>query len=189
MDGLEAGGASGGSTSSGGGGYSFSGVGVDHWTEAEMNEGFVSSGGSSKSSKKKSASQMRSEAEAALAKSKATGKKVSLGGGVSIDYSKVKKHAKGALNTPGGLSLVGAQGPELRVLNNGDGVLPNDITKNLWAWGSMSPSSLLNSLGTAGGVSMSGVNMSFPNVRNGSDAKDFMTNVVNLAYQRAYKRN
>ena len=189
LNGLKAGGASGGSTSSGGGGYSFSGVGVNHWTEAEMNEGFVSSGGSSKSSKKKSASQMRSEAEAALAKSKATGKKVSLGGGVSIDYSKVKKHAKGALNTPGGLSLVGEQGPELRVLNNGDGVLPNDITKNLWAWGSMSPSSLLNSLGTAGGVSMSGVNMSFPNVRNGSDAKDFMTNVVNLAYQRAYKRN
>ena len=98
------------------------------------------------------------------------------------------KHANGTLSAPGGLSLVGEQGPELRVLGQGDGIIPSDITKNLWAWGSMSPSSLLNSLGTAGGISMSGVNMSFPNVRNGSDAKDFMTNVVNLAYQRAYKR-
>lgn len=40
-------------------------------------------------------------------------------------------HAKGTLNAPGGLSLVGEQGPELRVLNSGDGIIPTNITKNL----------------------------------------------------------
>ena len=163
-----------------GGGYSFSGTGTSGWTEAEMNEGFVSSGGSSKSSKK-SVSQMRSEASAALAKSKSTGKKVSLGGGVSIDYSRVNKHAEGTLGTPGGLSLVGEQGPELRVLGQGDGVIPADITRNLWDWGKINPSNIGGNTTHIFNID----NLTLPNV---NDAKSLVAGLKNLAYQRAYKR-
>ena len=163
-----------------GGGYSFSGTGTSGWTEAEMNEGFVSSGGSSKS-RKKSVSQMRSETSAALEKSKSTGKKVSLGGGVSIDYSRVNKHAEGTLGTPGGLSLVGEQGPELRVLGQGDGVIPADITRNLWDWGKINP----NNIGGNTTHIFNIDNLTLPNV---NDAKSLVAGLKNLAYQRAYKR-
>ena len=177
MAGLNAGGTT---ATSSGGGYSFSGAGSSGWTEAEMNEGFVSSGGSSKGSKK-SVSQMRSEANAALAKSKATGKKVSLGGGVSIDYSRVNKHAGGTLGTPGGLSLVGEQGPELRVLGQGDGVLPADITRNLWDWGKINPNNI-------GGNTTHIFNIDNLTLPNANDAKSLVAGLKNLAYQRAYKR-
>ena len=177
MAGLNAGGTT---ATSSGGGYSFSGAGTGGWSEAEMNEGFVSSGGSSKGSKK-SVSQMRSEANAALAKSKATGKKVSLGGGVSIDYSRVNKHAEGTLGTPGGLSLVGEQGPELRVLGQGDGVIPADITRNLWDWGKINPNNI-------GGNTTHIFNIDNLTLPNANDAKSLVAGLKNLAYQRAYKR-
>ena len=172
--------AEGTTTATSGGGYSFSGGGSGGWTEAEMNEGFVSSGGSSKGSKK-SVAQMRSEANAALAKSKATGQKVSLGGGVSIDYSRANKHAEGTLGTPGGLSLVGEQGPELRVLGQGDGVIPADITRNLWDWGKINPSNIGGNTTHIFNID----NLTLPNV---NDAKSLVTGLKNLAYQRAYKR-
>lgn len=177
MAGLNAGGTT---ATSSGGGYSFSGAGSDGWTEAEMNEGFVSSSGSSKSSKK-SVDALRKEANAALEKSKATGKKVSLGGGVSIDYSKVNKHAEGTLSTPGGLSLVGEQGPELRVLGQGDGVLPADITRNLWDWGKINPNNI-------GGNTTHIFNIDNLTLPNANDAKSLVAGLKNLAYQRAYKR-
>lgn len=176
MAGLNAG----GTTTSSGGGYSFSGAGSDGWTEAEMNEGFRPSGGSSKGSRK-SVDALRKEANAALEKSKATGKKVSLGGGVSIDYSRVNKHAEGTLGTPGGLSLVGEQGPELRVLGQGDGVLPADITRNLWDWGKINPSNIGGNTTHIFNID----NLTLPNV---NDAKSLVAGLKNLAYQRAYKR-
>ena len=177
MAGLNAGGIT---TTTSGGGYSFSGAGTDGWTEAEMNAGFRPSGGSSKS-RKKSVDVLRKEANAALEKSKATGKKVSLGGGVSIDYSRVNKHAEGTLGTPGGLSLVGEQGPELRVLGQGDGVIPADITRNLWDWGKINP----NNIGGNTTHIFNIDNLTLPNV---NDAKSLVTGLKNLAYQRAYKR-
>ena len=168
------------SAATSGDGYSFSGAGTGGWTEAEMKAGFISSSSSSKSSRK-SVDSMRSEANAALAKSKATGKKVSLGGGVSIDYSKVKKHAGGTLSAQAGLSLVGEQGPELRVLGQGDGVLPADITRNLWDWGKINP----NNIGGNTTHIFNIDNLTLPNV---NDAKSLVVGLKNLAYQRAYKR-
>lgn len=44
-------------------------------------------------------------------------------------------YATGTLSAQGGLSLVGEQGAEFRVLNQGDGIIPADITKNLWSLG------------------------------------------------------
>lgn len=86
-----------------------------------------------------------------------------------------KKHAKGTLNAPGGISLVGEQGPELRVLNSGDGILPSDITRNLWNWGMLSPFDLISHFD---GLKMTNLdrNMSIviqqlnlPEVRDGND--------------------
>lgn len=86
-----------------------------------------------------------------------------------------KKHAKGTLNAPGGVSLVGEQGPELRVLNSGDGILPSDITRNLWNWGMLSPFDLISHFD---GLKMTNLdrNMSIviqqlnlPEVRDGND--------------------
>ena len=149
-------------------------------------QGSSSSGGSSGSSSssggsKHSVSQMRDEVNAALEKSKQTGQKVSLGGGVSIDYSKINKHAEGTLGTPGGLSLVGEQGPELRVLGQGDGVLPADITRNLWDWGKINPNNI-------GGNTTHIFNIDNLTLPNANDAKSLVAGLKNLAYQRAYKR-
>lgn len=86
-----------------------------------------------------------------------------------------KKHAKGTPNAPGGISLVGEQGPELRVLNSGDGILPSDITRNLWNWGMLSPFDLISHFD---GLKMTNLdrNMSIviqqlnlPEVRDGND--------------------
>lgn len=175
-------GLSGGSgvSASSGDGYSFSGSGSGGWTEAEMKAGFISSSSSSKSSRK-SVDSMRSEANAALAKSKATGKKVSLGGGVSIDYSKVKKHAGGTLSAQAGLSLVGEQGPELRVLGQGDGVIPADVTRNLWDWGKINPSAIASNMNNIFNID----NLTLPNAR---DAQTLIAGLKQMAYQRAYKR-
>lgn len=142
-------------------------------------QGGSSSGGSSGSSS--SSKDRKSTAQSALEKSKQTGQKVSLGGGVSIDYSKINKHAEGTLGTSGGLSLVGEQGPELRVLGQGDGVLPSDITRNLWDWGKINP----NNIGGNTTHIFNIDNLTLPNV---NDAKSLVAGLKNLAYQRAYKR-
>ena len=83
-----------------------------------------SSSGSGYWSGSKSSSSMRSEVEKALEKSKATGSKVSLGGGVSIDYSKIKNksYSTGIENGPvtyTGLAMLhGTPGSPEFVLNS-----------------------------------------------------------------------
>lgn len=47
----------------------------------------------------------------------------------------VNKNADGTTNFEGGLSLVGEEGVELGVFPRGTGILPNPITKTLWAFG------------------------------------------------------
>ena len=99
-------------------------------------------------------------------------------------------YATGTTHASGGMALVGENGPELRVLNNGDGILPADITRNLWGWGSLDPTSAFGKLAhtVTGGLTFNNANLSFPNVRSGADAKDFVTNLKNLAYQYAFAR-
>lgn len=50
-------------------------------------------------------------------------------------YGTIKPYATGTTSANGGLSLVGEDGAELRVLNKGDGIIPTSITKNLMAIG------------------------------------------------------
>lgn len=125
----------------------------------------------------------------AVNESSSSGDKIYIGdSGLYIDPNKVSKNAKGTLSATNGISLVGENGPELRLLNDGDGVLPSNITKNLWNWGSLNPSTLLENIGSNFSVVMQNVDMSFPNIKNGNDAESFMKNIVNIAYQTAYKR-
>ena len=98
-------------------------------------------------------------------------------------YTTSKKHANGTISAPGGLSLVGERGPELRVLNSGDGIIPADATRNLWDWASYNPKDFMSGMGSDNIFHIG--NIALPNV---TDAKSFVTGLKQLAYQRAYKR-
>ena len=65
-----------------------------------------------------------------------------------IEMEKNKGYASGTTNARGGLQLVGENGPEMRVLNPGDGILPADATKNLWAWSNFAPGDMIARLGS-----------------------------------------
>lgn len=98
-------------------------------------------------------------------------------------------YAKGTTSARGGLSLVGEKGAELRVLNKGDGVVPAHMTENLMDWGAQKPNDFVNKMLNKGKEILSNVinvgNVSLPNVQN---AKEFVSELKNLAYQAAYSR-
>lgn len=98
-------------------------------------------------------------------------------------------YAKGTTSAKGGLSLVGEKGAELRVLNKGDGVVPAHMTENLMDWGTQKPNDFVNKMLTKGKEVLSNVinvgNVSLPSVQN---AKEFVSELKNLAYQAAYSR-
>lgn len=90
-------------------------------------------------------------------------------------------YATGTMSASGGLSLVGERGPELRVLNQGDGIIPTDITRNLWDWGKVNPKSIMSTMSQVFNID----NLSLPNA---TDANGLITGLKQMAYQRAYKR-
>lgn len=96
--------------------------------------------------------------------------------------------AAGTTSAHGGLSMVGEKGPELRVLNSGDGILPADITKNLWQWGTTKPSDFLNSIKGLGNLGRQMVvsigNISLPNVQDGPSFVEYMENFGNSFWRR-----
>lgn len=104
------------------------------------------------------------------------------------DLSDNKGYASGSFGVRGGLSLVGENGPELRVLNRGDGIVPADATSNIMRWAVQSPrsfkSGLLNELrNNVGGVVQHFENITLPNV---TDIMSFMNEMKRLsryAYQ------
>ena len=98
-------------------------------------------------------------------------------------------YARGTRNANKGLSLVGENGPELRVLNQGDGILPSGITDNLWRWGSMTPSDMLASLAqkVQNWAQIFNINnVTLPNVR---DAQSFVSGLRELAQQYVTRRS
>lgn len=98
-------------------------------------------------------------------------------------------YARGTRGASGGLSVVGENGPELRVLNHGDGILPSGITDNLWRWGSMTPSDMLASLAQKAqswAQTLNINNVTLPNVR---DAQSFVSGLRELAQQYVTRRN
>ena len=98
-------------------------------------------------------------------------------------------YARGTRSANRGLSLVGENGPELRVLNHGDGILPSGITDNLWRWGSMTPSDMLASLAQKAqswAQTLNISNVTLPNVR---DAQSFVSGLRELAQQYVTRRS
>lgn len=99
------------------------------------------------------------------------------------------QYVRGTTSAHSGISLVGEQGPELRVTKSGDGILPAAITQNLWSWGKLDPDKVLGGvMHNLGNLVFNNANLSFPNIRSGSDARLFVENLKNLAYQYAFAR-
>ena len=92
-------------------------------------------------------------------------------------------YASGTTSARGGLAMVGEQGPELRVLNRGDGIIPADITRNLMKIGA-NPKWFAQQSG-AGNTILNVANVSLPSVQN---AQQFVDGLKNLALQKAYGR-
>lgn len=96
------------------------------------------------------------------------------------------RYANGTTNARGGLSLVGENGPELRVLKNGDGIIPADATKNLM---SLSKFNLKDFVGAAASnikqYAFNISNLSLPNVQS---PEDFIDGLRNMAYQYSFNR-
>ena len=102
------------------------------------------------------------------------------------------KYAGGTLSAIGGLSLVGEDGPEMRILNSGDGIMPSDITKNLMALGSNPYAFLSNAYRSLAGSGSNSTAYQFmidklelPNV---GDAPSFVEGLRRYAYQYTTQR-
>lgn len=93
----------------------------------------------------------------------------------------LSSYASGTVGATGGLSLVGENGPEIRVMRSGDGVIPADVTRNLWDWGKLSPKAIMSTMTTMFNID----NLTLPNVHN---AETLISGLKQMAYQRAYKR-
>ena len=145
---------------------------------------YISTGGSSSSSKKSSGSGSKKSSGSSSSKTTKSSSSSS-SGRVSQDIggraTHPERYASGTLSAVGGLSMVGEQGPELRVLGQGDGILPADITRNLWNWGKINPGAMNKTTSQIFNIS----NLSLPNAR---DAESLITGLKQMAYQRAYKR-
>lgn len=97
------------------------------------------------------------------------------------------KYANGTTNARGGLSLVGENGPEMRVLGHGDGIIPAEATKNLMALSSLNIKDALSDIGRAivTNYSFDISRLELPSVSN---AGEFLDGLKNLAYQYSYAR-
>lgn len=105
----------------------------------------------------------------------------------SVDSLLAKGYANGTLSATGGLRMVGENGPELRVLRSGDGIIPADATKNLLDMAKMGVGGLMGSLEKAAQTFYSFAidNLSLPNA---TDAKGLLDGLKNYAYQYSYAK-
>lgn len=103
----------------------------------------------------------------------------------NVAQVQAKGYASGTLNASAGLHLVGENGPELRVLNGGDGIIPADATKNLLEIAKMG----VNGISDAFDRTLQNVynfaidNLSLPDVK---DSGEFLEGLKNYAYQYSY---
>lgn len=98
-------------------------------------------------------------------------------------------YSKGTKSASGGLSVVGENGPELRVLNSGDSIIPSNLTENLWRWGSMTPMDMLQSLTQKAQSMMQTLNISNVTLPNVRDAQSFVSGLKEYAQQYVTRRN
>lgn len=128
----------------------------------------------------------RANEELAERLEKETGTKLSYSGSTG----KWSKNATGTHNFRGGLSIVGERGPELRVLGQGDNIIPANQTANLWKWSNATPQQMLTTLSARqGGQSTNyAFDVSRIELPNVTDAKSFVQGLKNYALQYSYKR-
>lgn len=100
------------------------------------------------------------------------------------------KNATGTRNFRGGLSLVGERGPEMRILGQGDNIIPANQTANLWKWSNTTPQQMLTTLSarSGGGNTSYAFDVSRIELPNVTDAKSFVQGLKNYALQYSYKR-
>lgn len=114
--------------------------------------------------------------------------------GTDLSYSgetgKWSKNATGTRNFRGGLSLVGERGPEMRILGQGDNIIPANQTANLWKWSNTTPQQMLTTLSarSGGGNTSYAFDVSRIELPNVTDAKSFVQGLKNYALQYSYKR-
>lgn len=114
--------------------------------------------------------------------------------GVDLKYTgstgKWSKNATGTRNFRGGLSLVGERGPEMRILGQGDNIIPANQTANLWKWSNTTPQQMLTTLSarSGGGNTSYAFDVSRIELPNVTDAKSFVQGLKNYALQYSYKR-
>lgn len=84
-------------------------------------------------------------------------------------WSKMKAYASGTVSASGGLSLVGEHGAELRLLNQGDGIIPSDLTERLMSFAQNPTQFIDNTMSAVGrlkGLSVGTNNLSVSPVFN-----------------------
>ena len=108
------------------------------------------------------------------------------GSGEGTKHKTLKLYAEGTTNASGGLSVVGEKGAELRVLNRGDGIIPADITKNLWKWGAIDPERVSKS--DRPNIQNYNIDVDSVNLPDVTNPEEFISGIKNLALQRAYNR-
>lgn len=92
------------------------------------------------------------------------------------------KRASGTKYAPRGIALTGEEGAELQVLNQGDGIIPHDLTSNLWEWGETKPSDIVSAFAgiqkDQSGVTIciENFNPSLPNVVDGEGFANYLKN-------------
>lgn len=106
------------------------------------------------------------------------------------------KYATGSLSVPqSGLSLVGEQGRELRVLNQGDGIIPNKLTENLMNLGRYNIPQLASIMNTvnqkdsSNNMNIQNLTVALPNIRDNSSVETIQRALLDLPSklkQKAY---
>lgn len=102
----------------------------------------------------------------------------SMMGSVSSTIDKIVsgKYALGTESAIGGLSLVGENGPELRILNSGDGILPSNVTKNLWGWSKLNPNDFVSGMKGTISITIDKFAPVLSNVTNGEEFANYLKN-------------
>lgn len=93
-------------------------------------------------------------------------------------------YAKGTTSAQGGISIVGEEGAEMRILNKGDGIIPANMTANLMEIGKYSLPELLSMAGNSegGATTIHIETVELPEVR---DVDDFVATLANNFVNRA----
>lgn len=114
-------------------------------------------------------------------------KKTGGGGGTSALSKYLSRYADGTTSATGGLSMVGEQGAELRVLNRGDGIIPAQLSKNLMTLGQFNPIDIIKGIyrkANEGVVYNTFDKLVLPNVHNAETFIKELNNFKNLTAQR-----